>query len=103
GFKMESSRVVRGRKNVERKVLRQSSTGMEIQPAPIKSMGGDFSLAAKRCAVGAIHRHLVGAFPMPDGRHAEGHRPIGRLLEDGGIAIVPHLIAVVFELLAKGA
>src|ERR1700719_2680439 len=40
---------------------------------------------------------------MPVRRDAERHRPVRRLLENGGIAIVPHLVSVVFKLLPKRA
>src|SRR4030088_3513887 len=75
---------------------------MEIQAAPVKSMGGDFSL----CGQGpgsSVDQRAVLAFAVPKRGHAKCHRPISRLLENGGVPIVPHLIAVVLERLPEGA
>src|ERR1700676_5007889 len=77
---------------------------MEIKAAPVKPMGGDFSLhLPKRRVGGIIHLRAVLAFAVPEGCHAERYRPVCRLLENGGVAIVPHLVAVVLEGLPEGA
>src|SRR5580692_13050993 len=102
GFEVERRRVIRGRKNVERIIIRESSGGVEIQTTPVKSVGRDGRFVSAE-SVRSIHLHLVGAFTMPDRRDTERNGPVSRLLKDGGIAIVSHLVSVVFELLPKRA
>src|SRR5258708_38109371 len=77
---------------------------MEIQAAPVKPMGGDFPLhLPKRGVGGSVPLRAVLAFAVPKRGHAKCHRPISRLLENRGVAIVPHLEAVVLERLPEGA
>src|SRR5258708_6939704 len=75
---------------------------MEIQAAPVKPMGGDFPFRGQRPG-SSVDQRAVLAFAVPKRGHAEGHRPVCRLLENGGVAVVPHLVAVVLEGLAEGA
>src|SRR5258708_13356583 len=77
---------------------------MEIQAAPVKAVRRDFTFhLAAGGASGIIHLRAVLAFAVPKRGHAEGHRPVRRLLKNGGVAIVPHLVAVVLEGLPEGA
>src|SRR5712664_3438889 len=77
---------------------------MEIQAAPVKSVGGDFPLHLPQRGVGGIiHLRAILAFAVPKRGHAKCHRPISRLLENRGVAIVPHLEADVLERLPEGA
>src|SRR6516162_6668960 len=64
-------------------------------------MGRDIGQGGVRPA-SAIDDHVVLMLQMPVGSDAHGDRPIGGALEYGGVAVVAHLIAVVFELLAEG-
>ena len=65
-------------------------------------MGSDLTLGSHR-PVRAIDVCAVLAFAMPDRGDAESDWPVGGILEDGSVAIVAHLVAVVFEGLAKRA
>src|SRR6516164_3532367 len=64
-------------------------------------MGRDIGQGGVRPA-SAIDDHVVLMLQMPVGSDTHGDRPIGGALEDGSVAVVAHLVAVVFELLAKG-
>src|ERR1700687_3878292 len=75
---------------------------MEVQTGPVESMSGDLGFVSAG-AVRAIDLGLVDALAVPLRRDAEGHRPIGRLLKDGSVSVVSHLVSVVFELLSEGA
>src|SRR5215469_7992717 len=75
---------------------------MKIQAAPIESVSGDLGLhrgSGRR----AVNANAIGAFAMPVRGDTEGYRPIGRVLVDGSIFLISHLIAVVLELLPKWA
>src|SRR6267143_5356259 len=76
---------------------------MEIQAAPVKAVRRDFTFhLAAGSASGIIHLRAVLAFAVPKRGHAEGHRPVCRLLENGGVTVIPHLVAVVVEGLSEG-
>src|SRR5580704_2976055 len=97
---MEGSGVVRRRQNIKREVFGKRSPGVEVQPAPIESLSGYLGFVSAG-TVRTIHLRFVRALTMPNRRYAESHRPVSRLLENGGVSLVSHLIAVVFELLAE--
>src|ERR1700693_1956389 len=49
----------------------------------------------------SIDLRSVGVFTVPNRSDAEGHRPVGRVLIDGGISIISKLIAVILKGLAE--
>src|SRR5215472_1918856 len=97
-FEVEGTGVVRRWQNVKRNVFGQRACGMEIQAAPVKSLGVDLRLhsGSGRCAV---YANAVCAFAMPVRGDAECYRLISRMLIDGSVALISHLVAVVLELL----
>src|ERR1700687_771175 len=102
-LKVESAGIVRGWQYIEGNVLRERAGGMEIEASPIEPVSSNLSLSLRwrDCRWVGIDRDAIGAFTMPDGRDAEGKRPIRSILEDGSVALIHHLVAVVFEVLAK--
>src|SRR6516162_186851 len=81
--------------------MSQRAFGQNIEAAEIKAMGRDVGQSGVRPA-GAIDDHVVLMLQMPVGSDTHRDRPIGGALEDGSVAVVAHLVAAVFELLAKG-
>src|ERR1700741_298342 len=104
-FKVKCSRVIRSRQEIEAKVLGQGPGGMKIQSTPIEAMGGDplFNGGRHASDYRAVHAYAVGRFAVPLRRHSESHGPISGALEDGGIAVIPHLVAVILERLPERA
>src|SRR5271165_3728798 len=102
-FKVKCTGVVRGRQDIKGDVFCQRAAGVEIKSAPIESVNGYIALNLPPAGTGRIvDRGKIGILAVPNGRDAESDRPIGRTLENGGIAVVAHLIAVVLEGLSKG-
>ena len=101
-FEVEGSRIVRGRQHVERYVFCQCATGVKVQAAPIEPIRCDFGFNVIRATYSVVHSNAICALSMPERRDAERHRPIAGVLVDGGIPVVAHLIAVVFECLPEG-
>ncbi len=103
-LKVKSAGRIGGRKQVERDVFLQSSTGVEVEAAQIKAGTRDAldrRAARRRSGCVGVNLDLAGAHAVPDRRDTEDHRPISRVLPDRGVAIVHELVAVVFELLSK--
>src|SRR5277367_3528472 len=76
---------------------------MEVETAEVEAGTLDAldGRAGKRSAGIGIDQNFASADPVPDGKDAEGDRPIARILPDRGIAVVHQLIAVILELLSK--
>src|ERR1700730_13270796 len=100
-FKVKRPSVVRGRQHVEADVLRQRPGGMKIQTAPIETVRSDPRLDGGNPR--PIDTHATETIAVPLRRDAPGHGPIRRLLENGGGAIIPHLVAVVLKRLPERA
>src|SRR6266446_8194903 len=100
GFKCEDGIVSSSRHQQEADVLCQRSGGQNVHTGKIKPVGREppFDRATGR---GIADVRAVHTLAMPLRCHAKGHRPIRRLLEDGSVAIIPHLVAVVLERLTK--
>src|SRR5580700_4099111 len=75
---------------------------MEIQAAPVEAVSRYTRLVPADTS-GSIHLGAVGVLTVPNRRDPEGYRPVGRVLIDGGIALVAQLIAVVLERLSERA
>src|SRR5882762_4739861 len=100
GFKCEDGIVSSSRHEEEADVLGQRSGGQNVHAGKIEPVGREPSLnGSPRSLIGYIG--AIHTLAMPLRRHAKRHRPISRLLKDGSVAIVPHLVAVVLERLAK--
>src|SRR6266850_7857413 len=99
GFKCEDGIVSSSRHEEEADVLGQRSGGQNVHTGKIETVGckPPFGRAIGR---GIEDVRTVRTHTMPVRRHAKRHRPISRLLKDGSVAIVPHLVAVVLERLA---
>src|SRR5262250_2567370 len=81
--------------------MSQRACGQNIEAAEIKAMGRDVGQGTA-LPTGAIDDHVVLMLQMPVGSDTHRDRPIGGALEDGSVAVVAHLVAAVFELLAEG-
>src|ERR1700682_1874597 len=75
---------------------------MKIQTRPVEPMCSHsrFHLSAG-WAGWIVDSGAILALAVPGRRDAEGYGPVRRLLEDGSVALIPHLIAVVLERLAE--
>src|SRR6266446_1175003 len=100
GFKCEDGIVSSSRHEEEADVLGQRSGGQNVHAGKIEPVGREPSFG-RAIGRGIEDVRTVRTHTMPLRRHAKRHRPISRLLKDGSVAIIPHLVAVVLERLAK--
>src|SRR5271163_3742829 len=101
-LKVEGACIVRGWQHIKGDVFRERAAGMKIEAAPVESVGRDVALGLSAGgAGGVIHQGSIFVLPMPKRGHAKCNRPVGRVLIDGGVALVAQLIAVVLESLSK--
>src|ERR1017187_5992779 len=73
---------------------------MEIETAPVETVGRDASLVARHAGC-SINLGAVFVLAVPSWGDAESHRPVCRLLVDGSVSVIHHLVAVIFERLTK--
>src|ERR1700734_2837689 len=78
-LKVESARGIGGRKQVERDVLLESSSGVEVKTAQVKAGSGDALDRRTSCGLAArigVNFDLAGAHAVPNWRDAEDDRPV---------------------------
>src|SRR6266403_1866174 len=100
GLEVECSHIVRGRHQKEADVFCQCACGEDVHAGKIETMCGELALCGESGrGIGDVS--AVDAFAVPIGSDTKGDRPVRRLLKNGSVAVVHHLVAVIFEGLPK--
>src|SRR5205823_14677428 len=98
-FNMEGASFIGCGNQLEGDVLFQRAGAQDVEAAVVKAAEGQPAQAGR--ASRRVISDFVGAFAVPEWRHAEGDWPIRRILPYRRIAVVHQLIAVILELLSK--